>query len=33
MGYSLETNIVSDRVRNPHGRIAECIVRVGEPAV
>ncbi len=30
MRYLLDTNIVSDLVRHPHGRIAEHIRRVGE---
>lgn len=33
MRYSLDTNIVSDLVRNPQGPIAEHIRRVGESAV
>lgn len=31
--YLLDTNIVSDLVRNPQGRIARKIVKVGEDAV
>ena len=33
MAYLLDTNIVSDLVRNPQGRIAEQIRRVGEGQV
>ena len=33
MRYSLDTNIVSDLVRNPQGRVARHIRRVGETAV
>ena len=33
MGYLLDTNIVSDLVRNPAGRVAKCIHRVGETEV
>ena len=33
MRYLLDTNIVSDLIRNPHGRIAEHIRRVGEDHV
>jgi tRNA(fMet)-specific endonuclease VapC len=33
MRYLLDTNIVSDLVRNPRGRIAEHIRRVGEARV
>jgi len=29
MRYLLDTNIISDLVRNPHGRIAEQIRRIG----
>lgn len=31
--YLLDTNIISDLVRNPQGRIAEQIARVGEGAI
>ena len=31
MRYLLDTNIVSDLVRRPQGRIAERIRKVGEP--
>src|ERR1700678_4139041 len=30
MRYLLDTNIVSNRVRNPHGRVADRIKTVGE---
>lgn len=33
MRYLLDTNIVSDLIRNPQGRIATHIARVGERAV
>jgi len=33
MRYLLDTNIVSDLVRNPQGKIAERIFRVGEARV
>jgi tRNA(fMet)-specific endonuclease VapC len=33
MRYLLDTNIVSDLVRNPQGKIAEQIFRVGESKV
>lgn len=33
MRYLLDTNIVSDLIRHPHGRIAEHIRRVGEARV
>jgi tRNA(fMet)-specific endonuclease VapC len=33
MGFLLDTNILSDLVRHPHGRIADCIARVGEQHV
>jgi tRNA(fMet)-specific endonuclease VapC len=33
MRYLLDTNIVSDLVRNPQGRAAEHIRRVGEAQV
>ena len=33
MGYLLDTNIVSDLVRNPRGRVTECIRAVGEARV
>jgi tRNA(fMet)-specific endonuclease VapC len=32
-GYLLDTNILSDLVRNPQGRIAAHIARVGEDAI
>ena len=32
-GYLLDTNILSDLVRNPQGRIAGHIARVGEDAI
>lgn len=32
-GYLLDTNILSDLVRHPQGRIAQCIADVGEKAV
>jgi tRNA(fMet)-specific endonuclease VapC len=32
-GYLLDTNIISDLVRNPRGRIANRIAAVGEDAV
>ncbi|MDO9461758.1 MAG: type II toxin-antitoxin system VapC family toxin [Alphaproteobacteria bacterium] len=31
--YLLDTNILSDLVRNPQGRIAACITQVGEKSV
>jgi tRNA(fMet)-specific endonuclease VapC len=31
--FLLDTNIVSDLIRNPEGRITECIARVGEACV
>ena len=31
--YLLDTNIVSDLVRNPHGVVARKVMRVGEDAV
>lgn len=31
--YLLDTNILSDLVRNPQGRIAMCIAQVGEKSV
>lgn len=31
--YLLDTNILSDLVRNPGGRVAEAISRVGESAI
>ena len=31
--YLLDTNIVSDLVRHPQGRIAECVRKVGEEQV
>ncbi|MDP2267410.1 MAG: type II toxin-antitoxin system VapC family toxin [Thiobacillus sp.] len=31
--YLLDTNILSDLVRHPQGRIAECIAQMGEKAV
>lgn len=33
MRYLLDTNIVSDLVRNPHGHVAQHIRRVGEAQV
>ncbi len=33
MPYLLDTNVVSDLLRHPHGRVAERIRQVGEPAV
>lgn len=33
MPYLLDTNIVSDLVRNPHGRAARRLREVGEPQV
>jgi tRNA(fMet)-specific endonuclease VapC len=33
MRYLLDTNILSDLVRNPQGRVFEAIARVGEGAV
>jgi tRNA(fMet)-specific endonuclease VapC len=33
MRFMLDTNIVSDMVRNPHGRVAKRIAEVGETAV
>ena len=33
MRYLLDTNIVSDLVRNPHGRIAQHIRKIGEAQV
>ena len=33
MRYLLDTNIVSDLVRNPHGRITQHIQKVGEAQV
>ena len=33
MGYLLDTNIVSDLVRNPQGRIAERVRQIGEAQV
>lgn len=33
MRYLLDTNILSDLVRNPQGRIAQQIARVGEGAI
>jgi tRNA(fMet)-specific endonuclease VapC len=33
MGYLLDTNIVSDLVRNPGGRVAQRIRKVGEAQV
>jgi tRNA(fMet)-specific endonuclease VapC len=33
MGFLLDTNILSDLVRHPHGRIADRIVQVGEQHV
>ena len=31
--YSLDTNIVSELLRNPHGRLAQKVARVGETNV
>jgi tRNA(fMet)-specific endonuclease VapC len=31
--YLLDTNVLSDLIRNPHGRIAERIAEVGERAI
>lgn len=33
MRYLLDTNVVSDLVRNPQGRVAQHIRRVGEPQI
>jgi tRNA(fMet)-specific endonuclease VapC len=33
MRYLLDTNMVSDLVRNPHGRVARCVREVGEAQV
>jgi tRNA(fMet)-specific endonuclease VapC len=33
MRYLLDTNVVSDLVRNPHGRITERIRAIGEAQV
>lgn len=33
MRYLLDTNIVSDLVRNPQGKVAQHVGRVGEPQV
>ena len=33
MRYLLDTNVVSDLIRNPHGQVAESIKRVGEEYV
>lgn len=33
MRYLLDTNIVSDLVRNPQGKVAEQILRIGETKV
>jgi tRNA(fMet)-specific endonuclease VapC len=33
MRYLLDTNIVSDLVRNPQGRVADHIRRVGEALI
>jgi tRNA(fMet)-specific endonuclease VapC len=33
MGYLLDTNIVSDLVRNPQGRVAQHIRKIGEGKV
>jgi tRNA(fMet)-specific endonuclease VapC len=33
MRYLLDTNVVSDLIRNPHGQVAESIKRVGEESV
>lgn len=31
--YLLDTNIISDLIRNPHGKVAQRIARVGEASV
>jgi tRNA(fMet)-specific endonuclease VapC len=33
MGFLLDTNILLELVRHPHGQIADCIARVGEQHV
>jgi len=33
MCYLLDTNVASDLVRNPHGRIAQHIRRIGESRI
>jgi len=33
MRYLLDTNVVSDLIRNPHGRVADHIRKVGEAQV
>jgi tRNA(fMet)-specific endonuclease VapC len=33
MGFLLDTNVLSDLVRRPHGRIADRIAQVGEQNV
>ncbi|TJW27208.1 MAG: type II toxin-antitoxin system VapC family toxin, partial [Mesorhizobium sp.] len=33
MRFMLDTNIISDMIRNPAGRAASAILRVGEDAV
>ena len=33
MRYLLDTNIISDLVRNPHGRVAQRIRKVGEARI
>ena len=33
MRYLLDTNIISDLVRNPQGRITQCIRKIGEAQV
>jgi tRNA(fMet)-specific endonuclease VapC len=33
MRYLLDTNMVSDLVRNPQGKVAACIAHVGEESV
>jgi tRNA(fMet)-specific endonuclease VapC len=33
MRYLLDTNVASDFVRNPHGRIAQHIRRIGESRI
>ena len=33
MSYLLDTNILSDLVRNPHGRVAEHIREVGDAGI
>lgn len=33
MGYLLDTNIISDLIRNPEGRAARALVKVGDDVV